>query len=83
MTWWTAAVTGLLVLLSLTSVSVCRGRAMDRVVGLQLIGVLATLTAIVLAVATGRSLVLDVALVLAVLTLIGGLAYARFLERWL
>jgi multisubunit Na+/H+ antiporter MnhF subunit len=80
---WTVASTGLLVLLSLTAVTVCRGRAIDRVVGLQLTGVLATLTAVMLAMASGRAMVLDVALVLAVLTLIGGLAYARFLERWL
>jgi multisubunit Na+/H+ antiporter MnhF subunit len=83
MSLWAGAATGLVGLLALTAVSVCRGQPMDRVVGLQLAGVLATLTAVVLAIATGRTIVLDVALVLAVLTLIGGLAYARFLERWL
>jgi multicomponent Na+:H+ antiporter subunit F len=83
MSLWTGALTGLLLLLAVSSVTVGRGTVMDRVVGLQLTGVLATLTAVVLALATGRTLVLDVALVLAVLTLIGGLAYARFLERWL
>lgn len=64
-------------------VAACRGEVFDRLVGLQLSGILATLLTVLVALTTGRALVLDVALVVALVALGGGLVYARFLERWL
>jgi multisubunit Na+/H+ antiporter MnhF subunit len=80
---WEVALVALVLLLGLSVLAVGRGDVLDRIVGVQLAGVHATLIAVVLAVATGRRVVLDVALVLAALTLAGGLAYARVVERWL
>ncbi len=80
---WSVAVVVLLVLLASSFLTVARGDALDRAVGLQLANVLAVLTTVALAVATGRGILMDIALVLAVLGLASGLAYARFLERWL
>jgi multisubunit Na+/H+ antiporter MnhF subunit len=80
---WDVALVALVALLAVATVAVVRGGTLDRLVGLQLTNVLAALAAVVLAIATGRGVILDVALVLAVLALASGLAYARFLERWL
>jgi multisubunit Na+/H+ antiporter MnhF subunit len=80
---WTGALIALLALLGAGTLAVVRGDTVDRLVGLQLANVLATLAAVTLAIVTGRGVFLDVALVMAVLTLAAGLAYARFLERWL
>ena len=54
-----------------------------RLVGLQTAASIATLVAVVLAMIEGRSWLLDVAIVLALLQFAGGLVFARFLERWL
>jgi multicomponent Na+:H+ antiporter subunit F len=82
-TVWVVAAGALVVLLGVASVAVARGSALDRVVGLQLVGVIAPLVLIVLAVATGLPVLLEVGLALVLLSFAGGLAYARFLERWL
>jgi multicomponent Na+:H+ antiporter subunit F len=55
----------------------------DGLVALNLGGTIATLVLLLLAQATQRQPFFDLALVSAVLSFAGGLAYARFLERWL
>jgi multisubunit Na+/H+ antiporter MnhF subunit len=55
----------------------------DGLVALNLGGTIATLVLMALAEATRRQPFFDLALVSAVLSFAGGLAYARFLERWL
>ena len=55
----------------------------DGLVALNLGGTIATLVLMLLAEATQRQPFFDLALVSAVLSFAGGLAYARFLERWL
>ena len=55
----------------------------DGLVALNLGGTIATLGLMLLAEATERQPFFDLALVSAVLSFAGGLAYARFLERWL
>jgi multisubunit Na+/H+ antiporter MnhF subunit len=55
----------------------------DGLVALNLGGTIATLVLLLLAEATERQPFFDLALVSAVLSFAGGLAYARFLERWL
>jgi multicomponent Na+:H+ antiporter subunit F len=60
-----------------------RASASDGLVALNLGGTIATLVLLLLAQATQRQPFFDLALVSAVLSFAGGLAYARFLERWL
>jgi multisubunit Na+/H+ antiporter MnhF subunit len=55
----------------------------DGLVALNLGGTIATLVLLLLAEATQRQPFFDLAVVSAVLSFVGGLAYARFLERWL
>ena len=55
----------------------------DGLVALNFGGTIATLVLLLLAQATQRQPFFDLALVSAVLSFAGGLAYARFLERWL
>jgi multicomponent Na+:H+ antiporter subunit F len=82
-TGWTVTAVTLSLLLALAALGVLRGGTLERVVALQLAGVLAPLLAVVVAITSGRGLYLEVALALAVVSLGGALAYARFLERWL
>jgi multisubunit Na+/H+ antiporter MnhF subunit len=58
-------------------------RPIDGVVALSLVGTLATLTMLCLAEGLHRSFSYDVAVVSAVMTVIGTLVFARFLGRWL
>ena len=55
----------------------------DGLVALNVGGDIATLVLLLLAAETGRQPFFDLAIVSAVLSFAGGLAYARFLERWL
>jgi multisubunit Na+/H+ antiporter MnhF subunit len=60
-----------------------RGRAVDRLVGLQAAGVLSTLAVLALSVGQQRSIYATVAIVFAVLNVVATIAIARVLERWL
>ena len=80
---WLAAATGMLLGLVPCCFVVLRGRVMERFVALQLAQVIVVLTMIMMAVGFGRSIYVDVALVMAVLALASGLVFVRFLERWL
>lgn len=60
-----------------------RATVLDAVAALNLTGVLAALELVLLAEGFGRSPFYDLALVLALLTCVGGLVFARFLERWI
>ncbi|MGH2734515.1 MAG: MrpF/PhaF family protein [Actinomycetota bacterium] len=64
------------------AIACSRGGPVDRLVGLELAGTIDTLILLVLAQAYDRDIYFDLALALAVLTFAGGLAFARFLERW-
>lgn len=55
----------------------------DGLVALNVGGDIATLVLLLLAAGTGREPFFDLAVVSAVLSFAGGLAYARFMERWL
>ena len=59
-----------------------RGSIVEALVGLQMAGVLETLVLMLLAEGFHRAPFSDLALVLALLTLAGGLVFARMLERW-
>jgi multicomponent Na+:H+ antiporter subunit F len=60
-----------------------RASPQDGLVALNVGGDIATLVLLLLAAGTGREPFFDLAIVSAVLTFAGSLAYARFLERWL
>ena len=60
-----------------------RGPVTDRLVGLELGGVLATMALLLLAEGYDRDIYFDLAIVVAAVSFIGSLVFARFLERWL
>ena len=60
-----------------------RSRPIDGVVALELTGGLGVLVLLCLAEGLHRSFLYGVAVVGAVMSLIGGLVFARFLGRWL
>jgi multicomponent Na+:H+ antiporter subunit F len=59
-----------------------RAPVMDGLVALNLAGTVVTLVLLLLAQGTHRQPFFDLAIVSAVLSFAGGLAFARFLERW-
>jgi multicomponent Na+:H+ antiporter subunit F len=63
--------------------AVCaREDAADGLVALQTATVVSTLALLVLSVGFGRSIYLDVAVVLASLSFAGGMVFVRFFELW-
>lgn len=80
--WLTAA--GFLIL-GLVPCGIVIGRApvMDRVVALEMAGLLSVLIVMLLAESFQQPSFLDLALALALLSLPSGLVYAFFFERWL
>lgn len=83
MNLWLIAAGALLVCLVPAGVVCLRGDAIDRLVGLELTGTLATVTLVLLAEGFHRVSFLDLPLTLALLSFAGGLVFARFLERWM
>jgi len=53
----------------------------DRVVALDLIGVLIVCVTVAIAATTGQQAYLDVAIVIALVSFVGTVAYARYVER--
>ncbi len=64
-------------------VACLRGDAVNRLVGLEAGGLIATLILLLLAEGFRRQPFTDLALALALLSFGGGLVFARFLERWM
>jgi len=79
---WLIAATVLLLGLVPCGVVMVRGSSVEALVGLQMAGVLETVVLMLLAEGFHRPPFFDLALVLALLTLAGGLVFARMLERW-
>ncbi|MBP7675593.1 MAG: cation:proton antiporter [Thermoanaerobaculia bacterium] len=78
--WVGLPVLGLALLLTL--VRIAKGPTLpDRVVGLDLLGTLGMSVAAVLALAAGDAVYIDVAIVLALLSFLGTVAFAVYLER--
>lgn len=82
MTIWSVAAAGLLLAMVPPAVVIARSGTLDALVALELAGVLTTLVLLLLAQDYGRSALFDLALVAALLSFAGALAFARFLERW-
>jgi multisubunit Na+/H+ antiporter MnhF subunit len=79
---WLIATTVLLLGLVPCAVVMLRGSPVEALVGLQMAGVLETVVLLMLAEGLHRAPFFDLALVLALLALAGGLVFARMLERW-
>lgn len=80
---WLWADTGLLTCMIPCGIAAFRGSPMDRLLGLEMGGIVATMFLLVMAEALGRSNFYDVGLTMALLAFGGGLVFTRFLERWL
>jgi multicomponent Na+:H+ antiporter subunit F len=66
----------------LTFVRLLKGPTLpDRVVAIDLIGVLMVCILVVTSAATGQQALLDVAMVVALISFIGTVAYSRYIER--
>ena len=65
------------------AVQVFRGDPMDRLTGLEMMGILVPMALLLLAQAFQRSAYLDLAVASALMAFGAGLVFARFLERWL
>lgn len=66
----------------LTFIRLLKGPTLpDRVVAIDLIGVLMVCILVVTAAATGQQAFLDVAMVVALISFVGTVAYARYIER--
>ena len=76
------ALTMLAVAACLTFVRLLKGPTLpDRVVAIDLIGVLMVCILVVTSAATGQQALLDVAMVVALISFIGTVAYSRYIER--
>lgn len=80
--WLLAAVVLLAALVPCGAVTVFRS-PMDGLVALELAGVIDTTILIVLSQGFQRQPFIDLALVAAVLSFVGAITFARFMERWL
>jgi multisubunit Na+/H+ antiporter MnhF subunit len=80
---WLIAATALTFGLVPCGIVVFRGTPMERLVGLEMAGIIETLILILLAQGINNPNFYDLALALSLLALGGGLVFVRFLERWL
>ena len=80
---WIAASVGLLVCLIPCGIAAFRGNSIERLVGLEMAGIVEVMLLVTLAQAMKQASFYDLALALALLAFGGGLVFARFLERWL
>ncbi len=80
--WLIAAAVTLLALIPVGIVAF-RGDAVDRLVGLEAAGAIATIEMMLLAEGMHRAPFFDLPLTLALLAFAGGMVFARFLERWM
>lgn len=82
MTSFVIAAMAMLVALVPLGVVLCRAEVMSAVVAYEAIGSVAVLVLMLLAEGFRRSGEFELAILLAVLLLGGGLVFVRFLERW-
>jgi multicomponent Na+:H+ antiporter subunit F len=80
---WLMAATALAVGLLPCGVVCLRGRTVDRLVALELAGLLSALIIVLLAEGFDRVSLYDLALALVLLSFASTLVFAHFLERWL
>ena len=79
---FSTALTLLALAAGLTFVRLAKGPTLpDRVIALDLIGVVIVCLLVVMAGVTGQGAFLDVAMVVALISFVGTVAYARYIER--
>jgi multisubunit Na+/H+ antiporter MnhF subunit len=83
MTVWQLAATGILLAYVPCGIATFRGALADRLVALEMAGLLTVLELVLLAEAFNISYLYDLALTLAILSLGATMVFARFLERWM
>ena len=83
MTIWLAAVLGMLAPCAVGVAAALRGRAVDRLVGLQFATGAVAITLALITFAFDQPSFIDLALSVALLSLPGTLLFAFVLERWL
>ena len=79
---WLIASAALLLAIVPCGVAAFRGSAMERLLGLEMAGIVEAMFLVTFAIALNQPNFLDLALTMALLTFGGGLVFARFLERW-
>lgn len=79
---WLIASAALLLAIVPCGVAAFRGSAMERLLGLEMAGIVEAMFLVTFALALDQPNFLDLALTMALLTFGGGLVFARFLERW-
>jgi multisubunit Na+/H+ antiporter MnhF subunit len=79
---WLLAATALLLGLFPCAYVCLRTAPVDRLVALELTGTISALAFVLLAEGFDRSIYMDLALALALLSFAGGLVFAHFFERW-
>jgi multicomponent Na+:H+ antiporter subunit F len=79
---WLLAATLLLLGLVPCLVVAARAQHADGLVALQLAGVVVSLSILLLAVGFDRSIYADAAVLIALLSFAGGMAFVRYLQRW-
>jgi multisubunit Na+/H+ antiporter MnhF subunit len=82
MNGWLLGATILQVLVVVVGLSASRGPVPDRLVCLQAAAVFQTVALLLMCQGFGTTAYLDVAFVLAPLSVVGTLVFARYLERW-
>jgi multicomponent Na+:H+ antiporter subunit F len=80
---WLIASAILLLALIPCGIAAFRGSPMERLLGLEMAGVVEVMFLVTFALAINRPNFLDLALAMGLLCFGGGLVFARFLERWL
>ena len=80
---WLLVATVLLLGLIPCGVVIVTASTADRLIALELAGVVSTLVLLLLAQGFGQSSFFDLALAAAILAFPAGLVFAHFLERWL
>ena len=80
---WLLAATAVVFALIPCGIVSFRGTPVDRMVGLEMTGILTSLILILLAQGIGNPNFYDLGLTMALLAFGGGLVFVRFLERWL
>ena len=83
MNLWLLAAGGVSAALVPCAFMTLRGKAEQRLVGLEMAGLLITLALVLFTVGFGRLPFIDLALTLAILSFGSGLVFARFLEKHL
>lgn len=83
MNLWMLASIGMLSCVVPCGIASFRGSPMERLLGLEMMGVVATIFLLTMAEALGRPDFYDIGLTMALLAFGGGLVFVRFLERWL